>query len=154
MKNERALTTGLEKALKAAMPNGEWTKHSDRFTAGIPDGTWAWEGPTSWLEAKRLKPGEDVLDALRPGQLAKCLKLERATNHCWFVSYEAQTKIRQERVVVYRPSLLVKWPCLFHLMGNDVNGLAWTYTHAIMWNGFDHHAVARFIRENHEREGR
>ena len=50
---EADLKRELKAALLAMMPGGFAVRHEDRFTAGVPDLSWTWNGRTTWIEIKK-----------------------------------------------------------------------------------------------------
>lgn len=148
---ERSINIELMTVARRMLPGVVIFKHCDRFTIGVPDNSFAWHGPTSWLEIKVLRGNKTVHDELGPGQLETCQKLEVATGRCWIVAYQ----LRDRRVLIYRPTALMngelpdttpppvkKW--------FDIGRRVWEPPGAIHFDGFDHRSVVELIRQTHD----
>jgi hypothetical protein len=133
MKSESELTRPLLKALETAMLGSVVTKHSDRFTFGIPDISIDWIN-TAWLEVKATE-GEKIEHHKNWGrQLIDCRRRERATHRCWFVVYRQILGVKS--IVIIRPREVFEDRRL---------GLA-----DLEIPGHDHGAVAAFVRRQLE----
>jgi hypothetical protein len=100
---ERSLTSALMTVLEVMYPKAEITKHSDRFTAGYPDLSIVVEGPTHYFEVKYVRRGSSLRAEVKPIQLLRCRRLERATRgRCWIVAYYEHPR----RVALVRPAAL------------------------------------------------
>jgi hypothetical protein len=132
------------------------TKHADQFTSGIPDVTAAWQGFTSWLECKMLKPGKTLDSELGDDQLLYCRRLEGATNRrCWVVVWNLRDR-DNHFTEIYAPSLIVEmrrqgrevpengWPMEF----KDRVG-ALDYERYVKAKGVNHALVMDLIRGTH-----
>lgn len=124
--NESTLVTQLKNALRAAMSGAVVIKHHDAITAGIPDLSVTWSGTTTWLEVKYANP--KLLK--RELQHQVMLSLERqGQGSAYYVLYVARSF---PHVVVCLPSQL-----------DDR-----MFTHR-NYTGFEHTAVAQFIKQRH-----
>jgi hypothetical protein len=106
---EPKATRDLSTYLTGKLPQPlDVTKHADQFTSGIPDVTVAWQGFTTWLELKMLKPGKSLDSELGDDQLLYCRRLEGATNRrCWIVVWNLRDRANP-RTEIYAPSLVVR----------------------------------------------
>ncbi len=121
------LSAKLVKALEATMPGSETIKHSDAFTAGIPDLSHSWFRITTWAEVK-LDKGKGVKS--RKIQERLCGRLARSSR-CVYVVYSMRSK--QKNVTIRHPTgnHPLECPILRE------------------FQGFDHAAVAEYIRSEH-----
>ena len=134
MKSEGELTRPLLKALETAMPGSVVTKHSDRFTFGIPDISIDWIN-TAWLEVKATEGDKIEYHRYWEKQLLDCRHRERATHRCWFVVYKQVRGMKS--IVVIRPREVFEDRRL-GLPELDIDG-------------HDHVAVAEFVRDRLQR---
>jgi hypothetical protein len=89
---EPSLTKDLL-ALARRVRGLEATKHSDQFTSGIPDVTLAWNGFTSWVECKLLRPGTSPDSEIKEDQLVKLTGLQLATKgRAWFMCWDVRRR--------------------------------------------------------------
>lgn len=129
MKSEGELTRPLLVALCNAMLGSVVTKHSDRFTFGIPDISIDWIN-TVWLEVKATETERIEHHKYWEKQLIDCRHRERATHKCWFVVYRQIKGVKS--IVIIRPREVFEDRRL---------GLA-----DLEIVGHDHAAVAAFVR--------
>lgn len=93
--------------VQLACPGGVYYKHADRFTSGIPDSTFTWNGPTSWLEFKLLDPAESIHAQLDPQQLVELVKLQHACGRAWVIAFRRPRRGDAGMTVLYEPTALL-----------------------------------------------
>lgn len=157
---EPKATRALMQRLAARLPQPlDVTKHADQFTSGIPDVTVAWQGFTTWLECKMLKPGKSLDSELGDDQLLYCRRLEGATNgRCWILAWNLRDRAAPA-TQIYAPSLVVKMrreglahPAIVARFGDETPG-AWLARglrsgfHEVP--GVDHGAIAELVLATH-----
>jgi hypothetical protein len=153
-RTEPKSTSELGAYLRRRLPQPlDYTKHADQFTSGIPDVTIAWQGFTTWIECKMLKPGKSLDSELRDDQLLYCRRLEGATNRrCWILVWNLRDK-DMEITELYAPSLVVRMrrdgfelpaatPNGDRLQSLPALGYAWG-------QGINHEMVFDLIRRTH-----
>lgn len=130
-------------------------KIADGFTGGKPDLEVNWAGHTTKIEFKFLRKNETVHDKWADDrQLIECVKYENTTGRCWVVAYRAALKKanRKESTIIYRPSALLhgKLPVAeVWSMSLDVFASRLWEQGVILFEGFNHMAVERLIRQTH-----
>jgi hypothetical protein len=130
--NESKLRSALTKILTHELPLAKILRHEDKYTAGIPDLSVTWRGYTIWLEVKYANP------VLRRGK-----EIQQYTTNwlmqqglCWYVIYYETIMGRQ--VMLLDPK---------YIKEKD-----WVVQGEGVVSGFDHRAVANFIRRYHNND--
>ncbi len=87
---EYTLTRRIMRDFRDHAPAAEVIKHVGTAyqASGIPDLSISLGRPTSWIELKRLRRGEDRADVIEQVQLIFCRRLAVKTDMCWIVFYE------------------------------------------------------------------
>lgn len=137
--NESKLRSALTKSLTKELPRAKVLRHEDKYTAGIPDLSVTWRGYTIWLEVKYAK------NSLKRGKAIQ----QYTTNWlmqqglCWYIIYRelnpmfTSTKENDRQIIILDPK-------------NIYSPSDWATLGDLVVPGFDHKAVAQFIRRYHD----
>lgn len=141
--NEAYLKKRFKEALRTVMPGCVVIRHEDKFSAGIPDLSVAWNGTVSWIEVKYSRAGR----LSRPTALqAEALK-QLAAN-----SVPAYLLTYRDAVKVKTPGGEVELGKAVTLDRANSDGTA-TTVYVSYGAGFDHTGIAAAIRTDHESRG-
>lgn len=124
---ESELTGKLMPVCREVMPFARVLKHSDRSNSGYPDFTCTWSGSTSWWEVKFY---DNRMFKTPKQQTIECRRLAQQGT-CFYIIYEHRDS--EKRVRICSPSKLTEWRVSLPV-----------------WQGYNHRAVAGFIRYVHE----
>lgn len=77
--------TKLVENLRNRVPHAITIAHEDRYTYGIPDISFTWDGLTQWIEVKNALNG--VMHKAREIQLYTAIQLEK-NGICWYAIFD------------------------------------------------------------------
>lgn len=100
---ERDYSVKVMTTAQKALRGSEVIKHSDRFTAGVPDISISWIGFTNWIEDKVIRGKQTLRSVIGPDQILQCTRLATATDgRCWIVVFDEAL----QRTTIWLPRML------------------------------------------------
>jgi hypothetical protein len=129
VKNEQSLTRKLIDVLKELLPGSVVLKHTDQFTAGVPDLTVTWGWLTSWIEVKVVRAGQQGIIA-RGSQTLTMQQLAKVGS-AWYVVYHTEGS---GKTFIVHPA--------------HIYGAYWLEAERDV-DGLKHEVVAEFIKARH-----
>lgn len=151
MKESELNKRTVDKLLRAC-PRAVYYKIADRFTAGIPDSIFTWNGFTSWFEFKLLDPNESIHKQLDQVQLVELLKLQSACHRAWVIAFRKHSIRADAQTLIYAPSAL--WHDAVPIATGDsmrVNLTRDLLAHGVaQFKGFDYDAVVTLVHATHQ----